>query len=312
MLPLPFKNIFDFDRKREFLIMKFDVKENCTLLEFVIKKFPEVSITKAKKMILYNCFTVSGANVKSYEYVLRKGDTLEYRKYTGGKHIARERRDISILYEDKNVLIVNKSFGRKVFDPKDKKHEDMLTEVKRYVHRKERNSSVYILFAPDVYESGLCMFAKNKYAYQTMKQEANEIITEIDAVVINSPKHKNDKLTFFFQENKGKYSISPTAQDGFQAYTFKYTTTKNLSNKDGEFFQLHIIQNEYKPLLTRFCLKQINCPVVGDVRFDKQKNANMLKFYYSSLTFRNIINGKKVTVTSKLPNTFLSFNTPIY
>lgn len=292
--------------------MKFDIKENCTLLEFVLKKFPEVSITKAKKMILYNCFTISGANVKSYEYVLKKGDTLEYRKYTGGKRIAKERRDISILYEDKNVLVINKSFGRKVFDPKDKKNEDMLSEVKRYVHRKDRNGSVYILFAPDVYESGLCMFAKNKYAYQIMKQETNEITAEIDAIVINSPKHKNDKVTFFFQDDKGRYTLSPTQKDGFQAYTFKYTTTENLTNKDGEFFLLHIIQNEYKPLLTRFCLKQMSCPVVGDIRFDKQKNANMLKFHYSSLTFRNIINGKKINVTSKLPNTFLAFNTPIY
>ncbi|MDO5759896.1 MAG: hypothetical protein Q4Q06_02590 [Bacteroidota bacterium] len=292
--------------------MKFDIKKECSLLEFVLENFPNVSTTKAKKMILYNCFTISGASVKSTEYILRKGDMLEYRKYSGGRHIAKEKRDISVLYEDKNILVVNKTFGQKVFDPKDKKNEDMLTMVKRYVHKRERSAAVYIIFSPDVYESGLCIFAKNKYAYQNMTQELDKMICEIDAIVSNKPKHKNDKLSFFFSEDNDRYSLSPNAQEGYKNFSFQYATKEDLSKENENFFLLHIIHSQYRPLLTRFCLKQMGCPVVGDVRFDKQKVNNMLKFHYSSLTFRNIINNKTVTVTSKLPNTFRLFNTPIH
>ncbi len=291
--------------------MNFDVKKDCPLLDFVREKFPDVSTTKAKKMILYNCFSLRGASIKSMEYMLKKGDTIEYRKYSGGKRIAKEKREISVLYEDKNILIVNKSFNQKVFDPKDRKNEDMLSEVKRYVRKRERSANVYIVFAPNTYESGLCIFAKNKYVYQTMTENADNITFDLSAIVCNRPKHKNDKITFFFQEDKGKYTFSPICKEGYQTYTFKYTTLEDLSQGEKSFFLLHITHQGYKPLLIRFFLKQMGCPVVGDINFDEQKVKNILKFHYSSLTFKNILNGKETSVTTQLPKTFKSFNTSV-
>lgn len=292
--------------------MKIEVKENISLLDFVLKYFPQVSVTKAKKMILYNCFSISGASIKSFEYMLEKGTTINYRKYSGGMHIAREKRDIAVLYEDENILVVNKSFGQKVFDPKDKKNEDMLTEVKRYVHKKMRTAAVYIIFAPDTYESGLCIFSKNKFAYEKMIDQIKDMTFGIDVICCNRPKHKNDKIKFFFQENKGRLDISLSEREGYAPFTVQYKTTEDLSLGEEDFFMLHIEQKGYYPLLTRAFLNSINIPVVGDIRFDRQKAKNILKYSVSSIEFKNIINSKKTKVACKLPNTFTSFNAPVY
>jgi len=292
--------------------MKIEVKENISLLNFVLKYFPQVSVTKAKKMILYNCFSIGGASIKSFEYMIEKGTTIDYRKYSGGMHIAREKRDIAVLYEDENILITSKSYGIKVFDPKDKKNEDMLTEVKRYVHKKMRQAAVYIIFAPDTYESGLCIFSKNKFAYERMSEQIKNMTFGIDVVCCNRPKHKNDKIKFFFQESKNRYDIALSEKEGYAPYTIQYKTIEDLSLGEEDFFLIHIEQKGYYPLLIRAFLKNINIPVVGDVRFDKQKAKNMLKYFVSTIEFANVINGKKTRVTCKLPNTFQSFNIPVY
>lgn len=292
--------------------MKIEVKENISLLNFVLKYFPQVSVTKAKKMILYNCFSIGGASIKSFEYMIEKGTTIDYRKYSGGMHVAKEKRDIAVLYEDENILIASKSYGMKVFDPKDKKNEDMLTEVKRYVHKKMRQAAVYIIFAPDTYESGLCIFSKNKFAYERMSEQIKNMTFGIDVVCCNRPKHKNDKIKFFFQESKNRYDISLSEKEGYAPYTIQYKTIEDLSLGEEDIFLIHIEQKGYYPLLTRAFLKNINIPVVGDIRFDKQKAKNMLKYFVSTIEFANVINGKKTRVTCKLPNTFQSFNIPVY
>ena len=77
--------------------MKIEVKQDTILLNFVRNYFNDISVTKAKKMILYNCFSMQGASLKSPEYILHKGDIIEYRKYYGGEHIIREKRNIFLV-----------------------------------------------------------------------------------------------------------------------------------------------------------------------------------------------------------------------
>lgn len=292
--------------------MKIEVKENISLLEFVLKYFPQVSVTKAKKMILYNCFSIGGASIKSFEYMLEKGTTIDYRKYSGGMHIAKEKRDIAVLYEDNNILVVNKPFGQKVIDPKDRKNEDMLTEVKRYVHKRMKSAAVYVIFAPDTYESGLCIFSKNKFAYEKMSEQIPDMNFGIDVICCNRPKHKNDKIKFFFKESKNNYNISSSELSGYKTFTIQYKTIEDLSSEEENFFMIHLQHKGYIPFLTRAFLNNINIPVVGDIRFDKQRAKNILKFFVSSIEFQNIINSKKTKVVCKLPNTFNSFNVPVH
>ncbi|MBR1768890.1 MAG: hypothetical protein IJ748_00335 [Bacteroidales bacterium] len=292
--------------------MKIEVKQDCSLLQFVKNYFPQVSVTKAKKMILYNCFSIEGANIKSFEYLLKKGDVVEYRKYSGGRHIAKEKRDISVLYEDNDIVIVNKPAGVKVFNPKDRNREDMLGEVKRYVHNKDFKSSVYIIFAPETEESGLCIFSKNKYAFQKMSENMDKIYFGVDMIVCNKPVHKNAKIKFFHSFERGRRNISLTEKNGYLPYSFEYKTQEDLSMGDEDFFLIKAEHYGCNPLLLRSFFNFIGLPVVGEKRFDRQISQNVLKFSYSSVTFPKIINNKKVSVNCKLPNTFCTFNIPVH
>lgn len=292
--------------------MKIQVKETATLLEFVLTYFPQVSVTKAKKMILYNCFSIAGASIKSFEYILHKGDTIDYQKYAGGRHIAKEKRDAAILYEDMDVVISNKAAGVAVYNPKDKKNEDLLSEIRRYVHKKDRKAIVNVIFAPDIYESGLCLFAKNKYAFDVLSKELQTMKFELNALVSRPLKHKNDKIKFYYRENKGRLDISRQPQDGFQETVLQYKTIEDYSQGEENFYHISITQEGYTPFLTRALLKYMGNPVVGDLRFDKQLSKNILKLCYSSISFQRTDNGRKVKIDCKIPNQFTAFNFPVY
>ncbi|MCF0210041.1 MAG: hypothetical protein HUK18_01770 [Bacteroidales bacterium] len=292
--------------------MKIQVKETTTLLNFVQSIFPEVSVTKAKKMIMYNCFSIAGASIKSFEYILHKGDTIDYQKYSGGKHIAREKRDVLVLYEDADVLVANKAAGVAVYDPKNKKSEDLLSEIKRYVHKKDHKAIINVIFAPDVYESGLCLFAKNKYAFDVLTKEKHTFGFEIDAMVCRPLKHKNDKIKFYYRNNKNRWEISRSPKDGFEETTLQYKTIEDFSQGEENFYHILISQKGYKPFLTRALLKELGNPVIGDLRFDRQKSKNILKFCYSSISFQRTDNGRKAQIDCKVPKQFTAFNYPLY
>ncbi|MBQ9255122.1 MAG: hypothetical protein IJ180_10175 [Bacteroidales bacterium] len=292
--------------------MKIQIKENTTLLNFVLNYFPDVSVTKAKKMILYNCFSIAGASIKSFEYILHKGDTIDYQKYSGGRHIAREKRDATVLYEDMDVIIANKPAGVTVFNPKSKKKEDLFSEIRRYVVKSNKKAIVNILFAPMDNESGLCMFAKNKFAYNILSKEKEKLEFEINAIVSHPLKHKNDKIKYYYRYNKKKLELSRTVADGFQEFVFEYHTIADYSTSKENFYHICIRPKENIELVLRAILSHMGNPVVGEQIFDRQIRKNMLKFAYSSIRFQRTDNGRKTVVDCQLPKQFASFNTPVY
>ena len=68
--------------------MKITAKEDCNLLKLLGTTFPETSVTKLKKMIMYGCISYKGATIKSLEMLIRKGESIEYPKYSGGKGVS--------------------------------------------------------------------------------------------------------------------------------------------------------------------------------------------------------------------------------
>ena len=71
--------------------MRITAKEDISLLKLLLNEFGQTSISKAKKMIMYGCVSYKDAVVKSPEFILKKGESVVYEKYSGGKYIKKER-----------------------------------------------------------------------------------------------------------------------------------------------------------------------------------------------------------------------------
>lgn len=291
--------------------MKIEIKQETKLLDFVLSYFAGVSVTKAKKMILYNCFFMGGASLKSFEYVLHKGDTIEYRKYSGGMHIAKEKRNVSVVYEDEDIIVVNKSSFQSVY-PNEKLKQDSITQyTKQYLKRKYHKNEVYVVFSPENDESGLCILSKSKYVLHQLEKQRNSFKLHISAIVNNELKHKTDKIAFYYKENKGIYYKAKQNDEGCEKVFLQYKTIDDLTMGDNTMSQIDISGLGYKPYLYRFILSQIGNPVVGDNVFDKKKqNENMLKYCIYSVEFLRPSNNRKLKIETTLPNSFTSLSIP--
>ena len=291
--------------------MKIEVKQDAKLLDFVLNYFPEVSVTKAKKMILYNCFSMQGASLKSFEFILHKGDTIEYQKYSGGQHIAKEKRDIAIIYEDRDIIIVNKLSGQSVTQYKDKKEDTLLSMTKSYLKKKYHRNDLFVVFAPQTEESGIVLFAKNRLVLNWLNNQAESFKFNISAVVENTLKHKNDKIRFNVVNNNGIYSIADKDDKASQEVFLQYTTVEDLSMGDEDYFQINITQTGDKPYLNRFLLSQIGNPVYGDNAFHKQKQGNkILRYCVYGMELLRPSTNKKLRIETTLPRNFDSIALP--
>ena len=287
--------------------MKIEIKQDAKLLDFVLDYFPQVSVTKAKKMILYNCFSMQGAALKSWEYILHKGDTIEYTKYSGGQHIAKEKRNVSVLYEDRDIIIVNKSSGQSVTEYKNKKEDTLLSMTKSYLKKKYHKNDLFVVYAPQTDESGICIMAKSRLALNWLEKQSESFKFNIAAIVENQLKHKNDKIRFYITENNGIYSVCDKNDEAAREVFLQYATVEDLSLGDDDFFQINITQTGIKPYLNRFLFASIGNPVYGDNTFNAVKHSGrILRYCVYSVEMLRPSTNKRLKIETALPRNFVS------
>ncbi|MBO6118648.1 MAG: hypothetical protein J6P44_08910 [Bacteroidales bacterium] len=287
--------------------MKIEIKQDAKLLDFVLDYFPQVSVTKAKKMILYNCFSMQCAALKSWEYILHKGDTIEYTKYSGGQHIAKEKRNVSVLYEDRDIIIVNKSSGQSVTEYKNKKEDTLLSMTKSYLKKKYHKNDLFVVYAPQTDESGICIMAKSKLALNWLEKQSESFKFNIAAIVENKLKHKNDKIRFYIIENNGIYSVCDKNDEAAREVFLQYSTVEDLSLGDDDFFQINITQTGIKPYMNRYLLASIGNPVYGDNTFNAVKHSGrILRYCVYSVEMLRPSTNKRLKIETALPRNFVS------
>ncbi len=291
--------------------MKITAKENISLLDLVLETFPEVSVSKAKKMIIYGSISYKEAVIKSPEYMVGKGETVEYTKYSGGSHVAKEKTHVPILYEDEYLIAVIKPSGVNVDAKPNEKTKSLFSLTKNYVKRKWGvKQNLYIVHELQGDEAGICIFAKTKKSQETLKKTFPLSKREYNAIVAGKPKHKNDKLNLWLKKgSKNRIFVEKPQTLGAELCSIKYSTLENFET------YTHILINPetYFPLQIRFILSHYGNPLVGDTHFGvKQVSTNWLKLYCTKIELQHPALGKKIKIETSLPNTFMKVNLPIF
>ena len=154
---------------------------------------------------------------------------------------------IDIVYEDKNLLIVNKPAKLVVIDQKDQKNDTLINRIKLYLYKKKEwdesnNFAPCLLHRLDTNTKGLIMVAKN---YQTAR--------------ILSEKIKNHEIDKYYQcLAYGKFNI---ANQEAKAFWFK--------PKNGNFVKIAKtkINANYFPIAMNYRV----------INYDKSKNISHLE-----------------------------------
>ncbi|UVD82005.1 RluA family pseudouridine synthase [Mycoplasma iguanae] len=200
-----------------------------TIYKFLIKFLDNLPVSKIEKIFRKKDLKINGSREVEKKYILNENDEIVIYGISNARKSSKEVKNISIdfavIYEDENILIVNKKENQAVHSENNSLDEQVLKYLKFEKTDSFIPSSIGRL---DKTTSGIMVYAKNYSTLREMKnQQANfeKIYTfknsmpekeitveyyflkdEANQKVMVHPKFGKKGKTRFFFENKKKYA----------------------------------------------------------------------------------------------------------
>lgn len=158
--------------------MEIRIEEDInTRIDLYLSEKLDFSRSKVVKMLKDEVIIVNGKTVKN-SYILKKGDIIEVGEYHEEEmSLEPENIPLDIVYEDEDVIVVNKPNGMVVHPAVGNNHG---TLVNALLYHSKNLSNINGEFRPgivhriDAYTTGLLMVAKNNKAHEILAHELEE------------------------------------------------------------------------------------------------------------------------------------------
>lgn len=236
--------------------------ENTRLDNFLSGLFSDISRSKIQNFIKNGKILVNDLNKKP-AYILKEGDKIEFEKLENEEiKIDPQNIELDIVYEDENMLVVNKPSGM-LTHPTSQERENTLVNALVYkygdnlsningefrrgiVHRLDRNTS------------GLLMIAKNNAAHEFLaKQIKDHLITKKYRAILkgnyNGDEDRIDLPIGRHPKQPHKMAVIPVKNGGKESITilkvlerFKEATYVELTLITGRTHQIRVHTSYFK------------------------------------------------------------------
>ena len=272
---------------------KYIVKENEILIEFLKKTFSNLSKNSVKSLLHNEKVFVNGNMTTKYNYELNAGDIVEIREKIA--------KNIDIIYEDKNIIVINKPSGLLTVATEKEKNKTAYHLVMEYLKKKNKNNRIFIIHRLDKDTSGIIMFAKNERAKHLYQDNWNDIVKKrcYYAVIDGKMENKEGTIKSYLKEN-GNMVYSVKDRSGKLAIT-EYKVLKERKN----ISLLDINLKTGRKNQIRVHMKENKTPILGDLKYgEKSKLINRLALHAYKLELINPVTKKLLTFEINMPNEF--------
>ncbi len=272
---------------------KYIVKENEILIEFLKKTFSNLSKNNVKSLLHNEKVFVNGNMTTKYNYELNVGDTVEIREKVA--------KNIDIIYEDKDIIVINKPSGLLTVATEKEKNKTAYHLVMEYLKKKNKNNRIFIIHRLDKDTSGIIMFAKNERAKHLYQDNWNDIVKKrcYYAVIDGKMENKEGTIKSYLKEN-GNMVYPVKDRSGKLAIT-EYKVLKERKN----ISLLDINLKTGRKNQIRVHMKENKTPILGDLKYgEKSKLINRLALHAYKLELVNPVTKKLLTFEINMPNEF--------
>ena len=272
---------------------KYIVKENEILIEFLKKTFSNLSKNNVKSLLHNEKVFVNGNMTTKYNYELNVGDVVEIREKVA--------KNIDIIYEDKDIIVINKPSGLLTVATEKEKNKTAYHLVMEYLKKKNKNNRIFIIHRLDKDTSGIIMFAKNERAKHLYQDNWNDIVKKrcYYAVIDGKMENKEGTIKSYLKEN-GNMVYSVKDRSGKIAVT-EYKVLKERKN----ISLLDINLKTGRKNQIRVHMKENKTPILGDLKYgEKSKLINRLALHAYKLELVNPVTKKLLTFEINMPNEF--------
>ncbi len=206
---------------------------------------------------------------------------------------------LEIIYEDKDIIIVNKKSGLLTISTDKVKDNTLYHKVSDYLKKQNKNNKVFIVHRLDKDTQGLVLFAKSEKVKRILQDNWANVKRDYLAIVYGHLDKKKDTLVSHLKETKTHFVYESKVGD--LAIT-NYEVIKE--NKLYSLLKINIETGKKNQI--RVQLKGLNHPIVGDKVYSdiKNKNVKELCLQANSLEFKHPISKEIIKVSLDYPASF--------
>lgn len=284
--------------------------ENQSIHQFLRKhlEFSQAQIRSLK--FRENGITVNGSKCR-INYILKNRDVLKLtlEEETPDSHIVPLFKPLSILYEDEDVLVVNKPAGILVHPVGGHYGDTLSNMVSAYYQAKNQNIAIRPVGRLDKDTSGAVIFAKNKIAAARFSQKNCDSGFEKEylAVVSGIPSYPKGEICTSLCRCPGKQlkmQVNSSGKSAFTAYKIENTFSSSAL--------LRVMIATGRTHQIRVHMASIGHPLLGDRLYGTEESLALEGFsrtalHAASVQFKQPFSGQTIRIDAPLPEDFEAY-----
>lgn len=269
------------------------VTEQTQLLEFLRDQFPEKPKHWAKALLTHRAVLVEDRVVTRYDAPLKRGQIVRIIRSGAA----------ALLYEDKDLLVVDKAAGLLSVATDQEKEHTAYRLWTVFVRRSTPNGRLFVVHRLDRDTSGVLLFAKSQAMKQALQDHWNELVSlrGYTAVTEGLWAEKSGCLQSWLKETRTRVVYaSSTAGDGLRAVT-RYQVQ---AERPG-YSLLRLQLETGRKNQIRVQMQDAGHPVAGDPKYGARTNPlGRLGLHADTLALTHPFSGQPLCFTAPLPPPF--------
>ena len=278
----------------------FIVREECELMEFLMKAMDGISRTKVKKMLTYDLVNVNDRAVSQHDFLLKPNMRVTIKKSSEGNRF--KNFWVKIVFEDDHILVIEKKPGilSSSTIPKD---ESVKSILNYYLDKSHQHANAHTVHRLDKFTSGLMIFAKSKKVALEFEEDWKERVYDRRYVaLVHGELPKSQGTVASWLKDDSHYVTHSSQEDNGG----KYAVSHYKKIKSGNGYSLVEMQLETgRKNQIRVHLQDLGCPVVGDLKYgDGSDPIHRLGLHAYKLCFKHPVTGEDMKFETDIPKAF--------
>ena len=275
---------------------KLIVKETNELYTYLRHNLTTMSKNNIKTLLKNGNIYVNNTPKTKHNYIIKNNDII-----TIGNSIQTNEINLKIIYEDENIIVIDKPTKLLTISNKNEKEDTLYRKVSDYL--KKQNKKVFVIHRLDYDTSGIIMFAKNQKVQKLYQDNWNNLAKEREyTAVVEGITNNEGHIESYLKQTKTLLVYSSKNKDGY----FSITDYQKITNNN-KYSLLKILISTGRRNQIRCHMHDINHPIAGDTRYNSKTNPlGRLCLHASKLIITNPLNNEIMTFTSEVPNEFIN------
>jgi 23S rRNA pseudouridine1911/1915/1917 synthase len=276
-----------------------------SVFDWLIEKFPSAKRETLRRMVREGRVSVNGTPVRSVKAELEPDDRVRVADRGVAANVRDARRDtrLSIVYEDGDLIVVDKPAGLLTSTVPGERRATLLAQVREYVAARDPRARVGLIHRLDRDASGLLVFSKSDLAYRSLKTQffhhtvEREYVALTEAVPPNAKGRIESRLI-----ERADGTVHSTRASGKGQYAVTHFQVIGQENKRA---LLRVRLETGRKHQIRVHLAEQGTPIAGDVVYGNEKpSASRLMLVAVRIAFAHPRTGQAVSFTIPAPAAF--------